>query len=199
MDNIIKYNCLYKAVCKAEPQASKQEQQKETNQLWDKIKRNETTYKYVTADLASKALASRSNLLSFWSRAQAPAPVATVSKPESSPAPVATVSKPEVHEMSSPADVDPLAPTIMISAASDVLSPIPAGHSASIPSTSANSVPITRIMKTAETPQQSNVQRDISEAQEQLLALLHLRDSGLLTEELKEKLKSVELNLKQKN
>ncbi|KAL3852848.1 hypothetical protein ACJMK2_016461 [Sinanodonta woodiana] len=167
MDNTVKYNCLYKAVCKAKSQASKQEQQNAINRIWEKIKLGETTYKYVTADLASKALACRTSLLSFWSRAQAPA---------------VTVSKPEVHEISAHADVDALAPAMMISGASDVLPLI--------------SAPCLILPKTAVTPQQTNVQRDISDAQEQLLALVHLRDAGLITKELEKKMKSVELNLK---
>ena len=44
MDNAVKYNSLYKAVSKAKPQATKQEQQQVTNRLWEKIKGNETTY-----------------------------------------------------------------------------------------------------------------------------------------------------------
>ncbi|KAL3889639.1 hypothetical protein ACJMK2_001975 [Sinanodonta woodiana] len=181
MDNAVKYNSLYKAVCKAKSQASKQEQQNETNRIWKKIKRGETTYEYVTVDLASKALASRTILLSFKSRAQAPA---------------ATVSKPEMHEISAHADVDALAPAMMISGASDVLPLISAVDAASIPSTSAMPDPTTKTTKTAVTPQQISVQRDISDAQEQLLALVHLRDAGLITKELEKKMKSVELNLK---
>ncbi|KAL3888913.1 hypothetical protein ACJMK2_001273 [Sinanodonta woodiana] len=84
---------------------------------------------------------------------------------------------------------------MMISGASDVLPLISAVDAASIPSTSAMPDPTTKIMKTAVTPQQTSVQRDISDAQEQLLALVHLRDAGLITKELEKKIKSVELNL----
>ncbi|KAK3594590.1 hypothetical protein CHS0354_000382 [Potamilus streckersoni] len=111
------------------------------------------------------------------------------------PAPVATVSK---SEISSPAHIDALASTTMISAASDALPPMLAGDDASSLLTSSMSEPTTSIMKTAETPQQTNVHHDISEAQEQLLALLHLEEKGLIYEELKEKMKSAKLNQKQK-
>ena len=103
-----------------------------------------------------------------------------------------------MHEISAHADVDALAPAMMISGASDVLPLISAVDAASIPSTSAMPDPTTKITKTAVTPQQTSVQRDISDAQEQLLALVHLRDAGLITKELEKKMKSVELNLKQK-
>ncbi|KAL3863248.1 hypothetical protein ACJMK2_005013 [Sinanodonta woodiana] len=87
---------------------------------------------------------------------------------------------------------------MMISGASDVLPLISAVDAASIPSTSAMPDPTTKITKTAVTPQQTSVQRDFSDAQEQLLALVHLRDAGLITKELEKKIKSVEFNLKQK-
>ena len=43
MDNSEKYKIIYQLVAKAMPQKSKQEQQKEANKLWYKIKHKELT------------------------------------------------------------------------------------------------------------------------------------------------------------
>ena len=71
MDNTDKYKNICQQVSKALPQKSKQEQQKEANRLWEKVKRKEVTYESVLEELLRKTMESKSKMLSFLSRATA--------------------------------------------------------------------------------------------------------------------------------
>ena len=67
MDNSEKYKIIYQQVAKAMLQKSKQEQQKEANKLWCKVKHKELTYKSVLEELTRKTMESKSQLMSIWS------------------------------------------------------------------------------------------------------------------------------------
>ena len=67
MDNSEKYKIIHQQVAKAMPQKSKQEQQKEANKLWYKVKHKELTYESVLKELTRKTMDSKSQLMSFWS------------------------------------------------------------------------------------------------------------------------------------
>ena len=164
MDNTDTYKNICQQVSKALPQKSKQEQQKEANRLWEKVKRKEVTYESVLEELLRKTMESKSKILSFWSRARSSAASSTDENRHISENCVPSVIT---------ADNNATAANIVENMASSVSS-----NDQNTPSAAECNTTITQ------TPQQDKLQSDIAQLQEQLLALVHVRHAGLITDEL---------------
>ena len=178
MDNTDKYKNICQQVSKALPQKSKQEQQKEANRLWEKVKRKEVTYESVLEELLRKTMESKSKM-SFWSRA-------TASSAASSTDENLHISENCVPSVIT-ADNNATAANIVENMASSVSS-----NDQNTPSAAECNTTITQ------TPQQDKLQSEIAQLQEQLLALVHVRRAGLITDELVTKTKFLEKELKLK-
>lgn len=170
MDNAVRYKQLYAAVCKYMVQNSKQEQQKETNRLWDQIKREIKSFDSVMADIASKSLQKKSHLISFWGR-------------------VTTKSQSSIEE--EPAAVEVTAEQAKLNNQQPSTSK-DSEEDGCQKATGDNPAPA------AEAPKQKSLTIDISQLQEKLIALIRIRDAGLMTDDLKKKMEDIEKDLKTK-
>ena len=179
MDNTDRYNRLYAAVCKSMPQSKKSVQQKEANRLWDAIKRGDKNYDSVMDDIVRKSLQQKSQLMSFWVRSSIPKPLTSTdssSKAETTITEIVeeTVGQQSTDNASTTATVADECTETSTEKAEEIIKP------------------------KAEAPKQKSLTSNIAQLNEQLLALFRIRDAGLMTEELKLKMNTIELDIKKK-
>ena len=166
-------------------QKSKQEQQKEANKLWYKIKHKELTYESVLKELTRKTMESKSQLMSFWSNVktsnnQSIAVKLPLINEISDEGPEALLTSDEADKIDFVIDK-----TLATSSKFDIQKS----------QKSQKKVPIDQPTK-SHTPQQEKIQTEIMQLKEQLLTLVNVRRAGLITDELKIKSIFVEKQIK---
>ena len=161
------------------PQSKKSVQQKEANRLWDAIKRGDKNYDSVMDDIVRKSLQQKSQLMSFWVRSSIPKPLTSTdssSKAETTITEIVeeTVGQQSTDNASTTATVADECTETSTEKAEEIIKP------------------------KAEAPKQKSLTSNIAQLNEQLLALFRIRDAGLMTEELKLKMNTIELDIKKK-
>jgi len=147
-------------------QKTKKEQQNETNNLWNQIKKGLKTYDSVMNEISLKSLQNKSRLLSFWG--QACAAKSSLSQGAQSKDQITRANDQQII----PAETN--------------------DEQEIMDKTEINLDPA------SETPKQNNVSSEINQLQDKLLALIRIRDSGLMTDVLSNKMKSIKSDLKKR-